>query len=84
MRTQKVGVDIWKMAFSSCEYLALAFVAYVLLKLLHACFWFPGYLQKREQYETIDTKDAEEKDNDTISDKGKENDLVEVEDKKTI
>lgn len=49
MRKQKVVVDVWKMVFSSCSYLALAFVAYILLKLVYACFWLPNYLRKQEE-----------------------------------
>lgn len=47
MRSQKVSVDVWKMIVSSCSYLAVAFMAWVFLKLAYACFWFPGYLQRQ-------------------------------------
>lgn len=51
MRKQKVSVDIWKMVFSSCSYLALAFVAWLFLKLICACFWLPKYLQTQQVVE---------------------------------
>lgn len=44
MRSQKVGVDVWKMVCASCSYLSLAFAAWVLIKLVYACFWFPTFL----------------------------------------
>lgn len=66
MRTQKVGVNIWKMMYSSCSYLVLAFFAYVLLKLVNACFWFPKHLQmmnknkaKSNQNEQVEEKEKE-------------------------
>lgn len=49
MRSQKVSVDVWKMIMSSCSYLAVAFTAWVFLKLIYACFWFPEYLQKQHE-----------------------------------
>lgn len=55
MRKQKVVVDVWKMVFSSCSYLALAFVAYILLKLVYACFWLPNYLRKQEEPLVLDS-----------------------------
>lgn len=48
MRHQHVGVDIWKMAITSMSYLALAFTAWVFLRLLNACFWLPSYLTKQQ------------------------------------
>lgn len=51
MRHQKVGVDIWKMMFSSCSYLGLACAVWILIKLVYACFWLPNYLQKEEDKE---------------------------------
>lgn len=48
MKYQKVVVDIWKMFYSSTSYLVLAFLAYILLKLVNACFWLPSYLQKQD------------------------------------
>ncbi|KYB29185.1 hypothetical protein TcasGA2_TC000604 [Tribolium castaneum] len=56
MRTQKVSVDVWKMVFSSCSYLGLACAAWVLIKLVCACFWLPKYLQNE------DLKEKEEQD----------------------
>lgn len=51
MRTQKVSVDVWKMIFSSCSYLGLACAAWVLIKLVYACFWLPKYLKTEEEKE---------------------------------
>lgn len=48
MRTQKVSVNVWQMMLSSCSYLVLAFVAWIFLRLVQACFWFPSYLHKQE------------------------------------
>lgn len=39
------------MVFSSCSYLGLACAAWVLIKLVYACFWLPKYLQTEEQKE---------------------------------
>lgn len=47
MRPQKVSVDIWTMLYSSCSYLALAFVAWIFLRLVQACFWFPSHLKRQ-------------------------------------
>lgn len=49
MRPQKVSVDVWKMVISSCSYLGLAFLAWVFLKLVYACFRFPGYLKENQR-----------------------------------
>lgn len=49
MRPQKVSVDVWKMVISSCSYLGLAFMAWVFLKLVYACFRFPGYLKENQR-----------------------------------
>lgn len=48
MRFQKVSVDVWKVIFYSGSCLVLAFVAWVFLKLVYACFWLPGHLQREE------------------------------------
>ncbi|CAG9864203.1 unnamed protein product [Phyllotreta striolata] len=89
MRTQKVGVDVWKMAFSSCEYVALAFFAYVLLKLVHACFWFPGYLGKPDEQSKVprpltDGADGEAEGKETVENGENAEEMLMVEDKKTI
>jgi cyanate permease len=59
MRHQQVSVNVWQMMFTSCTYLALAFFAWVLLRLISACFWLPGYLTKQRNEE--EKKEAEEK-----------------------
>ncbi|XP_017772117.1 PREDICTED: uncharacterized protein LOC108559371 [Nicrophorus vespilloides] len=51
MRPQKVSVDVWKMVFWTLSYLALAFVAWVFLKLVNACFWLPKHLKNQERTE---------------------------------
>ncbi|KAK7871962.1 hypothetical protein R5R35_004759 [Gryllus longicercus] len=51
MRHQHVGVDVVKMIVSSCSYLALAFAAWVLLRLVQACFYLPGILRRRNEEE---------------------------------
>ncbi|KAJ3664844.1 hypothetical protein Zmor_000387 [Zophobas morio] len=61
MRNQKVGVDVWKMVFSSCSYLGLACAAWVLIKLVCACFWLPKYLQTEEQKDKEANPEGEEK-----------------------
>lgn len=48
MRFQKVSVDVWKVIITSGSCLFLAFIAWVFLKLVYACFWLPGYLQQQE------------------------------------
>jgi cyanate permease len=59
MRHQQVSVNIWQMLLTSSTYLALAFCAWVLLRLINACFWLPGYLTKQRDEEI--KKEAEEK-----------------------
>lgn len=51
MRPQKVSVDIFKMIFSSCSYLAVVFAAWIFVKLLYACFWLPAHLKKQSTEE---------------------------------
>lgn len=65
MRTQKVSVDVWKMVFSSCSYLGLACAAWVLIKLVCACFWLPKYLQTEQQKEK-GQEEQEQKENKEI------------------
>lgn len=55
MRVQQVTVDVWKMLVTAASYLALAFAAWILLRLVCACITLPGYLKKQQQEE-----DAEE------------------------
>lgn len=59
MRHQQVSVNVWQMMVTSCTYLALAFCAWVLLRLIYACFWLPGYLTKQRDEEM--KKEAEER-----------------------
>lgn len=61
MRSQKVGVDAWKMVTSSIAYLGIAFLAWVFVKLLYACFWLPSYFDDEDTDEMID-KDGGEMD----------------------
>lgn len=49
MRSQKVSVDIWKMVSSSLSYLLLAVLAWILLRLVNACFCLPRYLKENER-----------------------------------
>jgi cyanate permease len=51
MRQQHVSVNVWKMLQTSCTYLALALCAWLLLRLINACFWLPGYLTKKRDEE---------------------------------
>lgn len=69
MRPQKVSVDVWKMVIQSLGYLGLAFMAWVLLKLVYACFRLPSYLRENEEFldisneaETISNNTEDEKD----------------------
>lgn len=41
-----VSVDVWKMAVTCMSYVALAFTAWIFLRLLNACFWLPTFLSK--------------------------------------
>ena len=59
MRHQQVSVNVWQMLKTSCTYLALAFCAWLLLRLINACFWLPGYLTKKRDHEM--RKEAVEK-----------------------
>jgi cyanate permease len=59
MRYQQVSVNVWKMLNTSCTYLTLAFCAWLLLRLINACFWLPGYLTKKREDEM--RKEAVEK-----------------------
>lgn len=49
MRSQKVSVDLLKMILSTCSYLLLAVLAWILLRLVNACFCLPGYLKAKEK-----------------------------------
>ena len=51
MRHQQVSVSFWQMLKTSCTYLGLAFCAWLLLRLINACFWLPGYLTKQRDNE---------------------------------
>jgi hypothetical protein len=59
MRHQQVSVNVWQMLKTSCTYIALAFCAWLLLRLINACFWLPGYLTKKRDDEL--RKEAVEK-----------------------
>jgi cyanate permease len=59
MRHQQVSVNVWQMVQTSCTYLALAFCAWLLLRLINACFWLPGYLSQQREDEM--KKEMEEK-----------------------
>ncbi|GFG32932.1 hypothetical protein Cfor_12901 [Coptotermes formosanus] len=59
MRHQQVSVNVWQIVQTSGTYLALAFCAWVLLRLVNACFWLPGCLRKQREDEI--KKEAEEK-----------------------
>ncbi|KAI4457354.1 hypothetical protein MML48_7g00007001 [Holotrichia oblita] len=60
MRSQKVGVDAWKMVTSSIAYLGIAFLAWVFVKLLYACFWLPAHFDNEDEEELIDKEEMEE------------------------
>jgi cyanate permease len=75
MRHQQVSLNVWQMVQTSCTYLALAFCAWILLRLINACFWLPGYLMKKRDDEM--KKDAEERqkllqENETVQVSGEE------------
>lgn len=61
MRHQQVSVNVWQMVQTSCTYLALAFCAWLLLRLINACFWLPGYLSKQREDEMKKERDAKQK-----------------------
>ncbi|XP_049797949.1 uncharacterized protein LOC126215311 [Schistocerca nitens] len=46
MRQQKVSVDVVRMVTSSAGYLLVAAAAWLLVKLVCACFWLPGELRR--------------------------------------
>lgn len=74
MRTQKVVVDIWKMVYSSCSYLVLAFFAWVFVKLFYACFWLPDYLKKQEDEKAAEKSRRNEDNKDEKADEKLERD----------
>lgn len=41
-----VSVDVWKMSVTCMSYVALAFTAWIFLRLLNACFLLPTFLSK--------------------------------------
>ncbi|XP_049946068.1 uncharacterized protein LOC126428198 [Schistocerca serialis cubense] len=51
MRQQKVSVDVVRMVTSSAGYLLVAAAAWLLVKLVCACFWLPGELRRRGRAE---------------------------------
>ncbi|GJQ69602.1 hypothetical protein Trydic_g6696 [Trypoxylus dichotomus] len=64
MRSQKVGVDAWKMVTSSIAYLGIAFLAWVFVKLLYACFWLPTHFEQEDAEELIDKDNYTDEDED--------------------
>ncbi|KAE8748515.1 hypothetical protein FOCC_FOCC004810 [Frankliniella occidentalis] len=51
MKYQQVTVDVWKMMVTAASYMALAFAAWVLLRLVSACISLPGHLRKQQEEE---------------------------------
>ncbi|XP_034248365.1 APC membrane recruitment protein 1 [Thrips palmi] len=56
MRYQQVTVDVCKMLVTATAYLALAFAAWVLLRLVSACISLPAYLRKQEEEEEAEER----------------------------
>ncbi|GFG36058.1 hypothetical protein Cfor_02595 [Coptotermes formosanus] len=92
MRHQQVSVNVWQMVQTSGTYLALAFCAWVLLRLVNACFWLPGYLRKQREDEMKEEAEEKEKlleEKETVQASGEEPEVtdgqtVSEESKKTI
>ncbi|KAJ1528087.1 hypothetical protein ONE63_008003 [Megalurothrips usitatus] len=56
MKYQQVTVDVWKMTVTAVSYLALAFAAWVLLRLVSACITLPSYLRKQQAEEEAEER----------------------------
>lgn len=84
MKHQKVVVNVWKMIFSSCSYLALAFLVWLFLKLAYACFWFPKYLQSQQDEAEEEEKQLLTTENEMVKLDKDESIEQTIEDKKTI
>lgn len=87
MRSQKVTVDAWKMVTSSIAYLGVAFLAWVFVKLLYACFWLPSHFDDQDE----DGEDMMDKEQDELLNEALEEEQQEIfddedqkEDKKTV
>nr|XP_018895625.1 PREDICTED: uncharacterized protein LOC109029579 [Bemisia tabaci] len=52
MKHQEILIDYVKLISSMFMYLLLAFFAWVLLRLVNACFWFPTLLQNQTEDQT--------------------------------
>lgn len=65
MRSQKVSVDVWKMITSSCSYLLLAVLAWIFLRLVNACIYFPQYLKEKDERKVKELRRAEVEDTET-------------------
>lgn len=85
MRVQQVTVDVWKMLVTAASYLALAFAAWILLRLVCACITLPGYLKKQQQEEDAEEErlllalqeegdEKEDEDDDTDDQEGQDDD----------
>ncbi|XP_055385059.1 uncharacterized protein LOC129614480 [Condylostylus longicornis] len=61
MKHEQVVPDYWVMLKSSATCLLLVFSGYVLIRMVQAIFWLPGYLeQNQKKLEEFVTKYSEE------------------------
>ncbi|KAG8331505.1 Zinc finger CCHC domain-containing protein 8 [Homalodisca vitripennis] len=65
MKAYSVTLDIWKMLVTCLSYIALAFTAWVFLRLLSACFWLPNFLQKYQNTSFLQSCAEEMKEEDS-------------------
>jgi len=65
MKSQSLSVDFPLMMGTALMYIGLAAAGWLLLRLIQACFWLPGHLEKRrlKELSNIKNKAAEEKKN---------------------
>lgn len=71
------------MMVTSCTCLALAFFAWVLLRLINACFWLPGYLSKQRDAEMKTEEEEIQKMLDEVQNTQSSEESVEVTDGET-
>lgn len=69
MRPQSISVDLYLMLSTALLYFGLAASGWLLLRLVQACFWLPGHLDKRRMQE-IERERLRAEDDDSDDKKG--------------
>lgn len=58
MKNQQVNVDVSLMISTALVYLGLAISGWILLRLIQACFWLPGYLKDQNEKEELSRRSS--------------------------